>query len=58
MPLAERNCYVFDPFVADGVELTVGQAVFYLVTGVASGVESGLGSNGGGVPRANSNPCP
>jgi len=57
-PLAERNCYLFDPFVVDGPGLGVGQAVFYLVTGVSGGVESGLGGNSAGLPRPNSNPCP
>jgi hypothetical protein len=55
--LAERNCNLFDPFVADGPDPGVGQAVFYLVTGVSSGVESSIGKNGAGLPRPNVNPC-
>ena len=29
-----------------------------LVTGVAGGVESGLGTNSAGATRVNANPCP
>lgn len=56
-PLAERNCYVFDPSVSDGPEPPIGQGVFYLVTGMSGGIESDLGNNSSGVPRPNSNPC-
>ena len=56
--LAARDCslgdrYVFDPLVPDPGEVT-----FNLVTGVMGSVESSLGTNGVGVPRANANPCP
>jgi hypothetical protein len=35
-----------------------GEVAFNLVTGVAGGVESGLGTNSAGAPRPNANPCP
>jgi len=57
-PLAERNCYVFDPFVVDGLNPGLDQAVFYLVTGMSGGAESSLGTNSAGSQRVNSNPCP
>jgi hypothetical protein len=57
-PLAAHDCgvnvpHVFDPFVPD-----LGEVAFNLVTGVAGGVESGLGTDSAGAPRANANPCP
>ena len=35
-----------------------GEVAFNLVTGMAGGVESSLGTNSAGVPRVNANPCP
>ena len=57
-PLAGRDCglataYVFDVLVRDPGEVAVN-----LVTGVAGGVESGLGTNSAGATRVNANPCP
>jgi hypothetical protein len=57
-PLAERNCNVFDSWVGAGLNPGVGQAVFYLVTGLAGGTEGSLGTNSAGAPRSNTNPCP
>jgi glucose/arabinose dehydrogenase len=56
--LAARDCGLTDPYVFDDVLPTTGSVAFQLVTGVAGGVEGGLGTNGAGVPRTNSNPCP
>ena len=43
----------FDALVPDP-----GSVAFNLVTGMAAGIESSLGTNSAGVPRANANPCP
>jgi hypothetical protein len=56
--LAARDCGLSDPFVSDAVVPAPGEVAFNLVTGVAGGVESGLGANSAGTPRANANPCP
>ncbi len=57
-PLAACDCgvsnlYVFDPLVPNP-----GEVAFNVVTGVAAGVESSLGTNSAGAPRANAHPCP
>ena len=57
-PLATRACGVSDPYVFDADVPAPGDVAFNLVTGVAGGVESSLGTNSAGVPRLNSNPCP
>jgi hypothetical protein len=57
-PLATRDCGLSDPWAFDDVVPAAGEAEFSLVTGVAGGVESSLGTNSAGVPRANANPCP
>ena len=57
-PLAAHDCGVTDSYVLDMDVPAPGAVAFSLVTGVIGGVESGLGTNGAGVPRANSNPCP
>jgi N-acetylneuraminic acid mutarotase len=57
-PLATRDCGLTDPYVSDATELGPGEVAFNLVTGVAGGVESGLGTNSAGAPRPNANPCP
>jgi hypothetical protein len=49
---------VSNPYVLDSDIPAPSDVAFNLVTGVAAGVESGLGTNGAGVPRANANPCP
>ena len=57
-PLATRDCGVSDPYVFDADIPAPGEVAFNLVTGMAGGVESSLGTNSAGVPRANANPCP
>jgi hypothetical protein len=57
-PLAAHDCGVSDAYVFDVLVPEPGEVAFNLVTGVAGGGESGLGSNSAGVPRANANPCP
>jgi hypothetical protein len=58
VPLAAKTCAIADVSVFDGVALTPGQAVFYLVTGNGPGGESSLGTSSAGQPRPNANPCP
>jgi hypothetical protein len=58
VPLAAHFCGLASPSVSDGVVPPVGQAVFYLVSGIANGVEGDLGTDSAGQPRANSHPCP
>ena len=57
-PLAQKSCGVSDPFVSDLEAVPLGAVKFALVTGVTGGVEGSLGTNSGGAPRANTNPCP
>ena len=57
-PLAARACGVSNPYVLDTDIPGPGEVAFNLVTGVAGGVESSLGTNSAGVPRVNANPCP
>jgi len=57
-PLAARDCGLSDPYVLDPVVPSPGEVTFTLVTGVAGGVESSLGTDSAGVPRANASPCP
>jgi hypothetical protein len=57
-PIATRACDVSNPYVVDADVPPSGEVAFNLVTGVAGGVESSLGTNSAGVPRANANPCP
>ena len=56
--LAIRACGLLNPWVDDVPPPPAGTVKFALVTGVAGGVESSLGTNSAGVPRANANPCP
>lgn len=42
-PRAQRHCGVTDLYVEDFADPAPGTAAFHLVTGVAGGVESGLG---------------
>ena len=56
--LAIRACGLVNPWVDDVTPPPAGKLKFALVTGVAGGVESSLGTNSAGVPRANTNPCP
>jgi hypothetical protein len=57
-PLAARDCGVSDPYVFDPLVPDPGAVAFNLVTGVAGGVESSLGTNSAGMPRTNAIPCP
>jgi hypothetical protein len=57
-PLAVHDCGVSDAYVSDSLVPNPGEVAFNLVTGMVGGVESGLGTNSAGVPRANANPCP
>jgi hypothetical protein len=56
--LAHRECGLSETWVDDQPFLDLGQATFYLTTGVADGVESDLGTNSAGQTRPNANPCP
>lgn len=47
-----------DPFILDGPDPPLEKVEFYLVTGVSAGIESSLGTNGAGVERPNTSPCP
>jgi hypothetical protein len=55
--IAGRVCGETDPWVSDP-GLNPGEIAFFLTTGVAAGVESGLGEDSSQTPRPNSNPCP
>jgi len=57
-PLADRQCGLTELWGTNWVIPAEGAVEFLLVTGVAGGVESNLGVNSAGVPRANANPCP
>ena len=57
-PLALRACGLALPLLQDTEVPGAGAVAFYLATGIASGLESGLGSDGAGNPRPNQNPCP
>ena len=57
-PLAARDCGLVDPYAFDPALPDPDEVAFSLVTGMAGGVESGLGTNGVGVTRANTDPCP
>ena len=58
LPLADRFCGELTPFKLDPFIPLVGEQVFYLVTGVAGGVESSLGVDSDGFERPNDWPCP
>ena len=55
---AARFCGLTVVSMSDTYVPTRGKAVFYLVTGVAGGIEGSLGTNSSGNPRPNDNPCP
>ena len=58
VPSASRQCGLATPSATDGFNPGRGQAVFYLVTGIAGGIEGSLGTDSAGTERINSNPCP
>jgi len=55
--LAIRACGLTDTWYEDTTSLAPGRSAFYLVTGVANGVESSLGTSTNSAPRVNTNPC-
>jgi len=55
---AARRCGLTEVTLMDDYSPVVNEAVYYLVTGVAGGIESGLGNDSSGNPRPNDNPCP
>ena len=56
--LASQECELAVNWTDGGLLLEPGQIVFYLTTGNADGLESGLGSNSAGQLRPNNVPCP
>jgi hypothetical protein len=57
-PLAAKLCGLTDTWYTETTNQAPGTAAFYLVTGVAGGVEGSLGTDSRGVVRINTNPCP
>lgn len=57
-PLARRDCGLTDVRVDDLDHPGPGSSMFHLTTGVAGGVEGGLGADSTGAERPNTNPCP
>jgi hypothetical protein len=57
-PLASKLCGLTDTWHTELIDQPADTAAFYLVTGVASGIESSLGTTSLGVVRTNTNPCP
>jgi len=57
-PIARRECGIPSPSLGDPGAPASGQVAFYLVSGMAMGVESGLGTDSAGRARPNANPCP
>jgi hypothetical protein len=57
-PLAARFCHVSEPWVLDLTIPQAGRGAFYLVSGLAGGVESDLGTDSEGALRPNTAPCP
>jgi hypothetical protein len=57
-PLASRHCGVTQILIDDAATIDAGAAKFWLVAGIANGVEGSLGENSTGVERANTDPCP
>ena len=56
--LAEQFCGEPSPFGLDSFVPPFGEAVHYLVAGVAGGVESSLDLDGNGLERPNDWACP
>ena len=56
--LALQVCGLDQPFFQDTDLSEPGQTAFYLVAGVAGGVEGDLGTDSSGNIRPNDNPCP
>ncbi len=58
VPLATQLCGLGTPIADAGPALLAGEAVFFLVTGMAGLTESDLGTDSLGALRPNDNPCP
>ena len=58
VPVAIKACGFIDPEAGDDQVPSVGQGMFYLLTGNHNGVEGTLGTDSAGVTRPNTNPCP
>jgi hypothetical protein len=56
--LAARACGLASTQMDDPTPPSPAATAFFLVTGVAAGVESSLGTDSAGVERPNANPCP
>jgi hypothetical protein len=52
------SCRQVTTYAFDAAVPATGRAFFYIATGDAGGVESGLGFDSYGNPRPNDNPCP
>ena len=58
IPVAMHACDLATPAIPDTLNPLLGQAFFFLVTGVHNGIEGSLGANSAGVERPNDTPCP
>ena len=56
--LADRQCGLSEPQASDPDPPDPGKTAFFLVAGVSSGVEGGLGTDSADQDRPNDNPCP
>ncbi len=57
-PFAERHCELSETQVDDVDSPPSDKVAFFLVTGMAGGIESSLGHDSEGNERPNDNPCP
>lgn len=57
-PLAERWCDLASAGIDDPLPPQASSCAFFLVTGIASGVEGDLGHDAAGALRTHANPCP
>jgi Thrombospondin type 3 repeat len=55
---AARFCGLATNSLIDTTNPPPLKAFFYMVTGIAGGVEDSLGTSSNGLPRLNNNPCP
>lgn len=55
---ARQDCGLALPFISDPDVPLVGDAAFYLTTGLSGGLESTLGDDSSGTERPSDNPCP
>ncbi|MCP3980720.1 MAG: hypothetical protein GY716_15570 [bacterium] len=54
---AMHQCGLINPWYPDAEDPQSGTVAIYLVTGIAGGIESTLGTQGDGSPRLNGFPC-